>query len=382
MIDASLAPAPRSAAMSPLGLGLMAAALALPAVQSARAESAPERGTVALKVLDYLDSQPGADRIRVRAPSLMIQAPVAGEWLLGGTLTSDSISGASPAYHTSALTKMHDKRRALELNATRYFANASLTVGANVSSESDYLSRGLSLQGSLSDDSKNTTWTAGLGLNRDVINPNNQIVDHETKRVTDLLLGVTQVLGTHDIAQINLGHSFGSGYFTDPYKVMDNRPRERNHTTLMARWNHHFEASGGTLRSSWRWYTDTFGVKAHTLGFEYVQPLGRGWTVMPLLRLYTQTAARFYVDADPSTDPFPPNPPADAVYYTEDQRLSAFGARTLGLKVSKQVDADWLVDLKFESYGQRAAWTIGGTGSPGLAPFHARSIQLGISRQF
>ena len=62
--------------------------------------------------------------------------------------------------------------------------------------------------------------------------------------------------------------------------------------------------------------------------------------------------------------------------------LSAFGARTLGLKVAKQLDADWLVDLKFESYGQRAAWTIGGTGSPGLAPFHARSIQLGVSRQF
>jgi hypothetical protein len=382
MTDTPTAPTPRPGANSALGLGLMAAALALPAIQPAHAESAPERGTIALKALDYLDSQPGADRIRVRANSLLIQAPVAGEWLLGGTLTSDSISGASPAYHTSALTNMHDKRHAIELSATRYFANASLTVGANVSSESDYLSRGLSVQGSLSSDSKNTTWTAGLGINHDVINPSNQIVDHETKRVTDLLLGVTQVITTHDIAQLNLGHSFGSGYFSDPYKVMDNRPRERNHTTLMARWNHHFEASGGTLRSSWRYYTDSFGVKAHTLGFEYVQPLGQGWTVMPLLRLYTQTAARFYVDADPSTDPFPPNPPADAVYYTEDQRLSAFGARTVGLKVSKQLDADWLVDLKLESYGQRAAWTIGGTGSPGLAPFHARSIQLGVSRQF
>ena len=36
----------------------------------AHAETAPERGYVTFKMLDYLDSQPGADRIRVRAPAL------------------------------------------------------------------------------------------------------------------------------------------------------------------------------------------------------------------------------------------------------------------------------------------------------------------------
>ena len=368
--------------LTPLGTSLVSAALALSAMPAARAETAPERATVALKVLDYLDSQPGTQRVRVFSPSLLLLAPVGGNWAIGGTLTSDAISGASPAYHSSGLGQLRDHRNAIELLATRYFDHASLTMGANLSHESDYLSRGVSLLGSVSNESKNTTWTAGLGFNSDSINPSNGVVERERKRVSDLLLGLTQVLGTHDIAQINFGHSMGRGYFTDPYKVMDNRPRERNHTTLMTRWNHHFEGTGGSLRSSYRYYTDSYGVKAHTLGFEYVQPLPRGWTVTPLLRLYTQTAARFYIDADPATEPFPPNPPADAVYFTEDHRLSAFGARTFGVKLAKQIDADWLLDVKFERYGQRAAWTIGGTGSPGLAPFNARSIQVGMARQF
>lgn len=371
-----------NAGTTPLGMALMAAALALPAVRSAHADSAPERASLAFKWLDYKDSQRGEDRIRVRAPSALLVLPLSGDWAVGGTLTSDAISGASPAYHTTAITPMHDKRNALELNATRYFANGSLTLGSSVSRESDYLSRNLSVQGSLADESKNTTWTAGLALGRDRINPSTQIVTNEHKRSTDVLAGVTQVLGTHDIAQLNVGWSSGSGYFSDPYKAMDERPRGRRHTTLLARWNHHFEASSGTLRSSYRYYTDSFGVKAHTLGLEYVQPLTQGWTVTPLLRLYTQTAANFYVDADASTDPFPPNPPADWAHYTEDQRLSAFGARTLGLKLAKQIDANWNVDVKYERYSQRASWTLEGRGSPGLAPFNARSLQLGVSRQF
>ena len=113
-----------------------------------------------------------------------------------------------------------------------------------------------------------------------------------------------------------------------------------------------------------------------------VQPLPGGWTLTPALRLYTQSAARFYVDAGPIDSPFAPNPPEGALSYTEDQRMSAFGARTLGLKIAKQLDAARLVDVKFERYGQRAGWRLFGTGSPDLLPFNARSLQIGLSRRF
>ena len=104
-----------------------------------------------------------------------------------------------------------------------------------------------------------------------------------------------------------------------------------------------------------------------------------------MLRLYSQSEADFYVavgaaeKADPTT---PTPPPADAKYYSEDQRLSAFGAITLGLKVSKQLNRNWLADVKYEEYEQRAGWSVNGNGDKGLAPFGARSVQIGLSRKF
>lgn len=367
---------------TPLGRSLMAAALALPALLPAQAQTPPEQGQVSFKFLDYLDSQPGRDRVRVRAPALSVLAPVAGHWALGATYVSDSISGASPAFHTQALSKLHDLRRALDLSATHYGDGSSWTLGGSFSTEADYVSRGLSLQTSRWTEDKNRTWTFGIGVNSDSIDPSNHRVDHETKRVVELLAGLTQVVGTHDIAQLNLGYSRGRGYFSDPYKVFDNRPSEHDRKTLLARWNHHIEASDGTLRWSYRFHTDNYGVDAHTLGLEYAQPLGAGFSVMPLLRLYTQGAARFYVDANLSGSPFPPNPPAGALYSSEDQRLSAFGARTVGIKLARQWDSGWQADIKLEHYEQRGAWRLFGTGSAGLAPFRARSLQVGVAHPF
>lgn len=363
--------------------GLLAAALALPLVPlAAVADTAPDSGSVALKVLDYRESQPGADRVKVLAPALQLQLPLGSRWSTTATLVHDSISGASPAYHSSGLTTLKDVRRAADLAVARYFDNSTVTLGASVSSEADYFSRSLSLQASLSSDDRNTTWTGGLSASADRINPVNQVVVGEHKRSRQALLGVTQVLGVHDVLQLNLGLTHGRGYFSDPYKVFDERPRQRRQRTLQLRWNHHLPATGSTLRSSWRWYDDSFGVQAHTLGLELVQPLPGGLTLTPLLRLHTQGAASFYVPADPASEPFPPNPPAGAVYSTEDQRLSAFGARTLGLKLAWQVHADWTADIKVERYEQRGSWRVFGSGSSGLAPFRARSIQAGLAHRF
>jgi hypothetical protein len=69
-----------------------------------------------------------------------------------------------------------------------------------------------------------------------------------------------------------------------------------------------------------------------------------------------------------------------SAFTSADQRLSAFGAITAGLKVAKQIDRDWSVDLKLEHYEQRGAWRVFGAGSPGLAPMRANSLQIGFTR--
>lgn len=368
-----------------LAASIMTAALMLPGVQ-VHAETPPANGNITLGYLNYKDSQSGLDRTTVHSPSVSIMAPVAGVWSVGASLVSDDVSGASPRYHTaiSGASHMQDHRTAGDAAVTRYFERGSVTVGAAYSTEHDYVSRALSLQGSLESDNKNTTWTVGIGHADDRIDPVNKIVSNEKKRTTNLLLGVTQVLTANDIAQLTLTHSEGEGYFSDPYKALDNRPRSRDETTLLARWNHHLASTGGTSRLSYRYYRDTYGVRAHTLGAEYVQPLSQGWTVTPELRLYSQSAASFYYD--PLYDaklgaPFPPGYNGSG-YMSADQRLSGFGAVTLGLKVSKQLDKLWSIDVKASVYQQRGSWRLFHAGSPGLDPLRAQTIQIAFNRQW
>ena len=54
----------------------------------------------------------------------------------------------------------------------------------------------------------------------------------------------------------------------------------------------------------------------------------------------------------------------------------------MGLQIGVNIGADWLVDLKAERYEQRTGWRVIGTGSPGLDPFQATWLQVGVEKRF
>ncbi len=389
------------------GAAMLGAAMAIPSPGPLFADTAPERGIVSLKYLNYQDWQTGdtplsagmtRDRIGVQALSMMGMVPIAGKWSLGVTLLEDLVTGASPAYHSSGFpstvsgASALDLRHAGDLQLTRYFSRGSLSGGLSYSRENDYISRSASLQGSWETEDKNTTFTLGSSFSSDTIDLSSEHVVEtkrsdirQSKKVYSGLFGITRVLTTKDIIQFNLGYSSGQGYYTDPFKDPDNRPGDRENLTFMTRWNHHFDSTDGTAHLSYRYYSDTWGIRAHTLGAEYVQPLPHGWTLTPGFRLYSQCAADFYVPVGDyeKSDPGTATPPPDgAVYYSEDQRLSSFGAVTLGLKIAKNLGRSWLMDMKYERYEQREEWSLFGKGDPGLAAFNTRNFQIGVSREF
>jgi hypothetical protein len=364
------------------------AALALPGVMmptsAAHAETAPTEGVVAIKLHAYNDWQPGLDRIKVVTPSLYLFAPIAGQWSIESTLVHDNVSGASPRWHSniSGASRMEDKRTAADVKVSRYFDRWSLGARFSTSDENDYRSNAGAIEARISSADSNTTWVIGTGLSRDTINPVNELVTNEKRRVTDVMIGVTQAWTKNDLLQFNLSHTTGRGYYSDPYKLADERPRSRNQTVALVRWNHFFEGNDTTLRTSYRYYTDTFGVRAHTVQMEWVKPFNDRFTITPSARYYTQRAARFYFD--PVYDPVigEPFPVGNPQYYSADTRLSSYGAITLGAKFEWRIDLLWSADIKYERYEQRGAWRLGGSGSPGLAPFRAQFGQIGISRRF
>ena len=383
--------------------GVLLATLLLPGLAAlsaltplhAGAESAPEKTTIAIQYGNYNDSQPDWDRIKVNAGQVYFQAPVAGDWSIEGSGVVDHVSGASPRLHTqhtqtSGASQMSDERKAGDLKITRYMARSAVSASVAYSTEHDYVSRALGLDARWSSDDNNRTWTVGYGNASDTID--NSISGGTTinqhKRTQELMAGVTQVLTPSDIAQVNLTRSVGKGYYNDPYKTLDQRPDQRDAWIGLARWNHYVSHFDASVRTSYRYYTDTFGIQSHTVGVEWVQPAGK-WTFTPGVRYYTQTAAHFYQDAILNAQ----GQYDQAAVFTRafsqfgkdqstDQRLSAFGAVTLSMKVGYALRPDTVVDFKYETYRQAAGLRVGGEGSPGLDTFNARFMQVGLTHRF
>jgi hypothetical protein len=359
---------------------LLAAALALPGIlpATAVAQLAPDPGLIALKYLDYRDWQPGSDRMRVRTPSFYARKPLSDSLQAEGSIVYDSISGASPLYHNTlsgaSRLGVTDYRTAGDAKLTKYFNQVAIGVGAAVSSERDYLSRALSLEVRVSSDDRNRTLALGVGGASDRINSTNGVAEGKEKHTLDLLAGITQALSPDAIVQSTITYSPGHGYYSDPYKAIDVRPDHRRIFAWLSRYNQHLPWLDATVNLSYRYLHDSFGSSSHAAEFAWNQPLPDGWSVVPSLRYYTQSAADFYFDP-----PFPQG----FVFgqpYSADTRLSAFGALTSGVSIAKRLPDGF--DVKFDFYRQRSDWRLGGDGSPGLEPFSARWIQTGVSKTF
>ena len=371
---------------------IVLAALALPGVwlvpAPAQAQAAPEKGSLAFKYQHYQDSQPGLRRITANSPSLYALVPVGPYWAVEGTLAIDTLSGATPRWQSavSSASGMREERKAGEIKVTRYLGRSAYSAGLSHSTERDLASTALALQGKWSSADNITTWNIGVASSEDSITPTNgglRNVSKENKHADELLVGLAQAVSSDDLLEVNLTLNAGKGFYNDPYKLFDVRPEARKQAALLGRWNHRLAGDGSTLRSSYRFYRDSFGVRTHTAQLEWAKRAGERLVLTPLLRYDRQSAAWFYavpVLDDAGQIVLPTLAPTG--FSSGDSRLSAFGAVTLGLKADFKLSEDWAVEGKWEAYGQRAAWRLGGQGTQGLAPFRATTVQLGARYRF
>lgn len=369
-------------------LALAAASVLLastaPGVQ---AVTRPDQAQVSIKAMDYQDHQNQASRIGVKALATHWTVPIGAQWAVEAGTVVDAISGASPAYYTvpGSLAPLRDTRRAQDIKVSHYGRNQRIMLGHSGSKEIDYVSSSQVFMYTRSTPDNNTTLDVGTARTHDTINPVTQIVVNEKKNVHEWLLGLTQVMTPRDLVQIQWVHSSGRGYFSDPYKLLDARPSQRRIDAINLRWNHHRPDTQTTARWQARLAHDSFGIRSATLGLELAQALSPQWTLTPSARFYSQSSASFFSPPDLQR-PDLPNIPANFVlgqsHISFDQRLAALGALTLGLKLESKITDQTTVDIKFERYRQRNAWSLHGPQVQGLDDFRAHIVQLGVTHKF
>lgn len=335
------------------------------------------------------------DRVTAVEPVVNARKDLGDEEALNLKLVVDSLTGAShngapvrnyaqtfsgpsgssaytvPAGEVPLDDSFHDTRGSVSVNWDKPLQNRlwKRSLGVNVSSEYDFFSLGVN--GALTRDfnRRNTSLTVGLGYEADTIKPVGGVPvplsemgedepaasADESRDVTDLLVGITQVINRSTVMQFNYNLSSSSGYHNDPYKILavdDERDEFWYESRPDARTKHafywetkHALANGDIIDGSYRFMTDDWGVSSHTVDLRYRWMLGGDWYLEPHARWYTQSEADFYVESLADE----PAPGMDA---SADYRLGGLTDTTFGAKVGKQLGEGSEVSARLESFQQ------------------------------
>ena len=375
---------------------LLAALLAWLAPRAMRAEN-----SLAYKYEDYRES---GGRIAVHTQGTYLEQDLGTEMHLKLSGVLDTITGATPTGQPApagsdqvGFTELHaERRKAWTTELARQFPRINFSVGVSNSRESDYVSNGWSINTLTDFNQKNTTLLVGFAGTDDKIKPiYNSSAPRQRKHTNDLILGLTQLLDARTSLSANLTWGRASGYLNDQYKLVqkntelfpgiflpltfsENRPSYREKWIALVALNRAFPEARGAIDASYRFYHDTNGTNANTLDLAWFQHVGEKFILRPGLRLYDQSAARFYIYNLDNTAlvPFPGarGPQPQGPFYSSDYRVSALRTITYGLKAIWNITDTFAFDAALEQYDMR--------GTDGVTPQSAyptvRMITAGV----
>ena len=389
---------------SPLHLGLMAASCALLS-HTARAQTAddPEQPLQLDSALLYYKENAG--RVQTVEPMVSLKKDFGDLRILDGTLTLDTLSGATPngaipsrkpqtfaGPSSASLTpkpgttpylytiapgnlpqdpKFHEQRVAGDADWSQPLGlDNTLSFGGHLSAEHDFDS--IAAHGGFSHDfnRKNTTLSAGVSEEYDRVdarggNPvpgsDYELYEHEgskTKTVSGALVGVTQVIARNWLMDLNYTYDHSRGYLTDPYRILsvldaegnvlgyryENRPDTRDRQSLY--WVNKVALGPTVLDLSYRRGKDSWAINSDTVDARLRIDLARGVYLEPHARWYHQTAASFYSLYLSAASPLPTDLSADP-------RLAAFVGTTFGVKFGMKVGRSGELSLRVEQYQQK-----------------------------
>ncbi len=275
------------------------------------------------------------------------------------------MSGASPGYEQGNLVGIEEHRTDASLATTYYYSGGSVSGNVAFSTEDDYDSVSFGLSTEREFDQKQTVVAAGFSFSDDDIfyedvnrtnkrNTSHPLPDDAAKQNFSAFTSVSRILSPNAIMLAGVSYASKEGHMSDAYKLYDQRPEEKDSYTLNLGYRYYQKAIQSAWHVDYRYYGDTWGVESNTFSVA----LYKNWEklqVVPSVRYYGQSAASFYdIYASYRKDGIPAEqnggtPYFKWNYYSDDVRLSDYGAFTFGMKfVYKQKPVDWV--LGFEYY--------------------------------
>ena len=271
----------------------------------------------------------------------------------------DIVSGASIDVRTSGASPYRETRTQDGLSAEFLYGKTTYSVGVTHSYEPDYRSNSSSFGISQSMFGDLTTISMTYRRTWNDVFKMECLVDDKAlnypcvEKVHDPSfgekdmdersygVGITQILTRNSIISANFEVITDQGWLSNPYREFlyaspgaglgyglapEVDPNTRTSNALGFDYKYYLPWKGA-LDLQYRYFEDTWQIRAHTAQIGYTQPW-RNWTFDSSLRFYTQTHADFYSDLFSSA--------TQQNFMSRNRELSSFNEYTIGAGASYQ----------------------------------------------
>lgn len=271
----------------------------------------------------------------IDGPSVLVRKSAGPQVSFTGQYYVDSVSAASVDVLATA-SPYSEERTEYSLGVDYLHEDAVLSLGYTNSSENDYEANTVYFSISQEFFGGMSTLTMGYANGWDEVGQvGNDSFSEEADR-RNYQLGLSQVLTRNSLLGIDLEVVSDEGFLQNPYRqnrFLDSTdprgyryqperyPETRTSTSIATRLLYYLPYRA-SLRGEYRYFTDTWEIKAHTFELAYVHGLTERWTLEGKVRYYTQDAADFYSDLYEFEN--------SQTHLARDKELSTLSGTTLG----------------------------------------------------
>lgn len=322
----------------------------------------------------------------IDGPSVLVRKGLGNQVSVSGQYYVDSVSAASVDVLATA-SPYTEERTEYTLGADYLEGNSILSLSYTNSTENDYEANTLYLGISQEFFGNMTTLSIGYARGWDtVMEVGNDSFEEEADR-QNYQLGVTQVLTPNSLMALDLEVVTDEGFLENPYRqnryvdpsdptnylYQPERYPETRTSVSAAVSGRYYLPWRASVKGRYRYFSDSWGIDAHTVEMGYVHALGTNWTLEGGVRYYTQDQADFYSDLYDYGN--------SQTHLARDKEMSTFS----GLTFSAGVEYQWeqipvpgidrlqlglLVDYLDFSYDNFRDVTASGDYLPGQEPLY------------
>ena len=278
--------------------------------------------------------------VEVDGVTLLVRKNFASKYSVYSGYHLDSISAASPDVLAGA-SKYSEDRDEYTIGGQYLRDNTLMDLSYTYSEEDDYESDTVSFDVSHEMFGAMTKVNIGASLGSDTVERNDLDSFSEDLDRYSFRAGLSQVITKTTVLGFDYEATVEEGFLNNPYRFVfvngvslgsgseqypDTRTGQAFGLKGIKYWQHRASTSLG-----YRFYRDTWDIRAHTVDLNYSQYIGNQWVADIYGRYYTQDKASFYSD----------NFSAPLKYMARDKELSSFDSYSIGARIRYDLFKDY-----------------------------------------